>query len=346
MKLSLEELLSLTGGTVIRAEEELTLEGVASLDEAEAEEVSFLGNEKYYQDFLATRAGVVLVPPGVPETPESSALIEVENPSHAFAAVVEHFVRTASSFTPGVHPRAFVADGVDLDPEKVSVKAGAVIESGVRIGDGSEVGCGAVVEAGAVIGRDCLVHANAVLRERCVMQDRVILQPGCVIGSDGYGYEQVDGRHVKIKQVGIVVLEDDVEIGANTTIDRARFGKTVIGEGSKIDNLVQIGHNVRMGKHCLIISQVGISGSTHIGDYVTMAGQAGSAGHLKIGDHATLTGRTGATKDLEGGKVYMGMPARLMRDDLKLQASVSRLPGLIKDVKALKKRMGDGEVHG
>jgi UDP-3-O-[3-hydroxymyristoyl] glucosamine N-acyltransferase len=160
-----------------------------------------------------------------------------------------------------------------------------------------------------------------------------------VIGSDGYGYELVDGRHEKIDQVGIVVLEKDVEIGANSTIDRARFGKTVIGEGSKIDNQVQIGHNVRMGKHCLIVSQVGISGSTIVGNYVTMAGQAGAAGHLKIGDKATLTGRTGAIKDLDGGKVYMGMPARPMREELKKQANLARLPKLITEVKELRRQL-------
>jgi UDP-3-O-[3-hydroxymyristoyl] glucosamine N-acyltransferase len=339
MQLTLEEILTLTGGKLIRSETRHPLLGMAALNEADATEVSFLGNEKYYQDYLETKAGVVLIPPGVPGTPADAALIEVENPSHAFGEIVKYFVKAQSGFTPGVHPTAYVAEGVTFDPAKVSIGPRVIIESGVTLGDGTEIRAGAVVCTGAVIGNDCLLHANCTLRERCVLEDRVILQPGCVIGSDGYGYELVDGRHEKIDQVGIVVLEKDVEIGANSTIDRARFGKTVIGEGSKIDNQVQIGHNVRMGKHCLIVSQVGISGSTIVGNYVTMAGQAGAAGHLKIGDKATLTGRTGAIKDLDGGKVYMGMPARPMREELKKQANLARLPKLITEVKELRRQL-------
>jgi len=327
MKLTLEEIITLTGGKLVQSEITASndaLLGVASLDEAGETEVSFLGNEKYYQDYLDTQAGVVLVPPGVPGQPKQSQLIEVENPSHAFGEVVNCFVKAQSKFTAGVHPAAYVAEDVKFDPTQVSIKAGAIVESGVTIGNGTEIGAGVVLGVAAVIGADCQLHANCTVADRCVLADRVILQSGCVIGSDGYGYALVDGKHEKIDQVGIVVLEEDVEIGANSTIDRARFGKTTIGQGTKIDNQVQIGHNVRMGKHCLIISQVGISGSTHIGNYVTMAGQAGAAGHLKIGDKATLTGRTGAIKDLEGGKVYMGMPARPMREELKKQANLAR----------------------
>lgn len=341
MKLSLEEIVSLTGGKLIRSSIVHEMDGMAALDEAGPTEVSFLGNEKYFQDFLETKAGVVLVPPGLPDTPEQPGLIEVENPSLAFGEIIKQFVNAQSALAPGVHARAYVDESVKFDPTQVSIKAGAVVEAGVSIGNGSVIGCGVVVGAHAVIGENCYLHANSTLRERCVLHDRVILQPGCVIGSDGYGYELVEGRHQKIDQVGIVVLEKDVEIGANTTIDRARFGKTVIGEGCKIDNQVQIGHNVRMGQHCLIVSQVGISGSTHIGNYVTMAGQAGAAGHLKIGDKATLTGRTGAIKDLDGGVVYMGMPARPMREELKKQANLARLPKLIAEVKALKKKLED-----
>jgi UDP-3-O-[3-hydroxymyristoyl] glucosamine N-acyltransferase len=160
-----------------------------------------------------------------------------------------------------------------------------------------------------------------------------------VIGSDGYGYEFSEGRHVKIDQVGTVEIANDVEIGANTTIDRARFGKTVIGEGTKIDNLVQIGHNVVIGKHCLIISQTGISGSSHLGDYVTCAGQVGIAGHVKIGSKAVLSARTGVTADLAGGIVYSGKPAQAMREEMKAQAHLRRLPKLIARVKALEDKI-------
>lgn len=340
MKLTLEEIVSLTGGTLISSETSQTnheFQGMASLNDAGALDVSFLGNEKYYQDFLETKAGVVLIPPSIPDFLGDVYLVEVENPTHAFGQIVKFFAEAQLSFVAGVHPTAYVADNVIFDSEKVCIKAGAIVESGVVIGDGTEIGAGAVISHDVVIGENCILHANCTVRERCVIGQRVILQPGCVIGSDGYGFALVNGRHEKIDQVGIVVLEDDVEIGANSTVDRARFGKTIIGEGSKIDNQVQIGHNVRMGKHCLIVSQVGISGSTEVGDYVTMAGQAGTAGHLKIGDKATLTGRTGAIKDLKGGVVYMGMPARPMREELKKQANLARLPKFLAEVKELRR---------
>jgi UDP-3-O-[3-hydroxymyristoyl] glucosamine N-acyltransferase len=177
--------------------------------------------------------------------------------------------------------------------------------------------------------------ANVTICDHCVLGNRVIIQPGAVIGSDGYGYEFADGRHVKIDQVGIVEIADDVEIGANTTIDRARFGKTVIGEGTKIDNLVQIAHNVVIGKHCLIVSLTGISGSTHLGDFVVAAGQVGIGGHVTIGAKATLTARTGVTASIAGDEIYAGKPAHPLRDEMKLQAHLRRLPKLIERVKAL-----------
>ncbi|HEY8961727.1 MAG TPA: UDP-3-O-(3-hydroxymyristoyl)glucosamine N-acyltransferase, partial [Luteolibacter sp.] len=194
-----------------------------------------------------------------------------------------------------------------------------------------------VVGEDAVLGRDCHLYANVTVRERCVLGDRVILQPGAVIGSDGYGYEFSNGRHLKIDQVGIVELGDDVEIGANTTIDRARFGKTVVGEGSKIDNLVQIAHNVVIGKHCLVISQSGIAGSARLGDYVTAAAQVGVAGHVSVGDKAILGARTGVTSNLEGGITYLGNPAVPFAQEQKTRALVRRLPKLVEEVRALKK---------
>jgi len=342
MKLTLEEIVSLTGGRLLRSGQGGDITGVAALDEAGSEDISFLGNEKYYQDFLKTAAGVVMIPPGVPENPDgqtTSALIEVENPSHAFGVVVKKFVSAQRHFEPGVHPSAMVADGVTFDPEKVSIKAGVVIEAGVSIGDGTEIGSGSVVCHDVSIGENCLLHANATVRERCILKNNVVLQPGAVIGSDGYGYALVDGKHETIDQVGIVLLEDYVEIGANTTIDRARFGKTVIGEGTKIDNLVQIAHNVRIGKHCLLVAQSGLAGSTHLGDYVTIAAQAGSVGHLKIDDRAVLSARAVACKNLKGDTVYMGMPGRPIQEEQKKKAAIARLPKLIVQVKEMQKRL-------
>ena len=339
MKLVLEEIVTLTGGKVLQNGKHAEFSGMAALDEATSSDVSFLGNEKYYQDYLKTSAGVVFIPADVPEHPADVALIEVENPSYAFGKIVKHFARVQRTFTPGVHPSAYVADDVAFDPDAVSVKAGAIVESGVVLGKGTEVGAGVVIGERVQIGEDCVLHANCTVRENCVIGDRVILQPGCVIGSDGYGYELIDGKQEKVDQVGIVVLGDDVEIGANTTIDRARFGKTVVGKGSKIDNLVQIAHNVQIGEHSLIVAQVGLAGSSKIGNYVTLAAQSGCSGHITIGDKSVLTARAAAMKDIPGGGVYMGMPARPMREELKKMALISRLPKLVEDVKALRNKV-------
>ena len=337
--LTLSELAQWVDGDIVRGEHPLPITGMAALDLAEPGEVSFLGNEKYHGQFLLTRAAAVIVPRGVTDGPEGVALIAVENPTLAFSVVVRHFAAASRKFTPGIHPRASVDPSAVLDPDKVCIQAGAVIMAGAAVGDGSTIGPNSVIGEDARLGRDCHIMANVTVRERCVLGDRVMLQPGAVIGSDGYGYELVAGRHVKIDQVGIVEIGDDVEIGANATIDRARFGKTIIGEGTKIDNLVQIGHNCVIGKHCLIVAFVGISGSTRLGNYVTMAGQVGTVGHVTIGDHATLTGRAGVTNNLAGGQVYSGRPAQPFREEMKLRANVRRLPKLIERVKALEQAL-------
>jgi UDP-3-O-[3-hydroxymyristoyl] glucosamine N-acyltransferase len=216
--------------------------------------------------------------------------------------------------------------------------------TGAVIGDGTEIYPNAVIGRRVSLGRDCLIYQNVSIREYCVIGNRVIMHPGVVIGADGYGYEFVRGRHQKIPQVGIVEIGDDVEIGSNSCIDRARFGKTVIGEGTKIDNLVQIGHNVQIGKHCLIIAFTGIAGSVKLGDYVTCAAQVGIAGHIEVGDKAVLATRTGVISSLEGGRTYMGFPAQPMKMELKEIANSRRLPKLIADVKQLKKHLENDQA--
>jgi|TARA_B110000037_G_scaffold222057_1_gene295346 UDP-3-O-[3-hydroxymyristoyl] glucosamine N-acyltransferase len=335
ISLSLSELARRIDGNTICGEAGSLFSGMAALDTAGPEDISFLGNEKYLPHFLTTKAGAVIVPAGYDFKTDGPALITVANPSLAFATVVRHFAAEANPFTPGVHPAAHVHPSAKLDPEKVCVHPGAIIMAGASIGDGTEIAPNAVIQNDAVIGKDCQIGANVSVRERCTTGDRVSIQPGAVIGSDGYGYEFSEGRHVKIDQVGIVEIHDDVEIGANTTIDRARFGKTVIGEGTKIDNLCQIAHNVIIGKHCLIISQSGLAGSCKIEDYVTVAAQSGIAGHVVIGEKAILSGRCGATTSLKGGQIYAGKPALPYREENKLQAHVRRLPKLLARVKAL-----------
>ncbi len=341
--LTLSELAQWVDGDIVRGGLDLSLTGMAALDAAAPGEVSFLGNEKYYSQFLATQAAAVIVPRGVTTGPQGTALIAVDNPSLAFAIVVRHFAAATRKFQPGVHPSAFVDPSAVLDPGKVRVQAGAVVLAGAHIGDGSDIGPNAVICDDVSIGKECRIMANASVRERCVLGDRVILQPGAVIGSDGYGYEYSGGRHIKLDQVGIVEIHDDVEIGANSTIDRARFGKTIIGEGTKIDNLVQIGHNVVMGKHCLIIAQVGLAGSSHYGDNVTIGGQAGVGGHVKIGSGASFAARSGVSMSLPGNQEYGGKPAQPLRDEMKLQAQVRRLPKLIARVKALEDALRQAE---
>ncbi|MBB5351607.1 UDP-3-O-[3-hydroxymyristoyl] glucosamine N-acyltransferase [Haloferula luteola] len=330
-QLILSELARQVDGDVVRGELSLSITGIAALDEAGPGDVSFLGNEKYRQQFLETQASVVLVPRGVTEGPDHLALIACDNPSFAFGWVVKHFTESlARVFVPGIHERAVVDPTVQFDPERVRIHAGAVVQAGAKIGDGTEIGPNAVVGENVVVGRDCLIHANVSIRERCLVGDRVILQPGAVIGSDGFGYETVAGRHVKIDQIGIVEIQDDVEIGANTTIDRARFGRTVIGTGSKIDNLVQVGHNVQIGPHNFFVSQSGIAGSSRTGAYVIAAAQAGIAGHVRVGDQAILAARTGVTANLEGHKTYGGYPAQLQMDEQRQKALLRQLPKLFK----------------
>ena len=299
--LTLSELAQWVDGDIVRGGLDLSLTGMAALDTAGPHDVSFLGNEKYHSQFLETKAAAVIVPRGVTDGPEEhrarSPWTIPRSPSPSSSAT--------SPPPPGLSLPASIRGPSSIPPPR-SIRqksASSPVPSSwpVRIvGDGSDIGPNCVIGDDAVIGKDCHIMANATVRERCVLGDRVILQPGAVIGSDGYGYEFSEGRHVKIDQVGIVEIGDDVEIGANTTIDRARFGKTIIGEGTKIDNLVQIGHNCVIGKHCLIVALTGISGSTRLGDYVTVAGQVGIVGHVTIGDKAQLSGRTGVTTNLAG----------------------------------------------
>lgn len=342
MTLSAADILQLTGGVLVqpsRVDEVPTIAGVAPLADAGPGEASFLGNEKYYKDYVATNASLVLVPPGVPDKPQGVALVEVENPSLAFNALVDVFLKVGNDFKPGIHPSAIVDPTAQVDASQVRVQAGAVIEAGASIGAGTDIGPGCVIGKHVRIGDRCRLYARVVVRERCILGNDVVVQPGAVIGSDGFGFllNKETGRYETVDQVGIVVIEDHVDIGANTTIDRARFGRTVVGEGSKIDNLVQIGHNVTIGKHTVIVSQSGIAGSSHLGNYVTVAAQCGIAGHLHIGDQAILAARTGVMADLQGGQPYWGSPSAPFKEAMKQAAALRKLPEALKAMQALKR---------
>ena len=341
MNLSIDDVLKLTGGKLLNTAPEVQISGVASLDEACPGDVSFLGNEKYFKDFLSTKASVVLVPPALSQHPEGVGLVEVENPSLAFNALVDHFMKAANVFTPGVEEGAVVHPTARFNADKVHIGPNAVVEADAEIGDGCDIGPGCVIGKSAKLGEHCKLHARVVVRERCILGHHVTVQPGAVIGSDGFGFllNKETGCYDTIDQVGIVVIGNHVDIGANATIDRARFGRTVIGDGCKLDNLVQVAHNVTMGNHTVMCSQSGIAGSTHIGQYVTLAAQVGVAGHLTVGDQAILAARTGAISNLDGGQAYFGSPCSPYKDAMKQYAALRRMPDALRELRELRKQV-------
>ncbi|WP_395743398.1 UDP-3-O-(3-hydroxymyristoyl)glucosamine N-acyltransferase [Prosthecobacter sp.] len=339
--ITLQKLAELVGGTLSLGGADSVITGLNSLHEAVPGEVTFLGNARYLPGLKTTRASAALVPEDLDgeHAREGLSLIRLKNPTLAFSNVIRFFGPPPVEFVPGIHPTAVVAADAACDPQKISVGPNAVIEGGVQIGDGCTIGAGAYIGRGVKLGEGCVIHANAVIKEYCVLGRRVILHSGSVIGSDGFGYEMVQGRHQKIDQVGIVQIDDDVEIGSCTTIDRARFGRTWIGEGCKIDNLVQIGHNCTLGKHCIIVSQTGISGSTRLGNYVTMGGQVGVAGHLEIGDQVMFLAKSGVTKNILEKGAYTGYPARPLMEGRKMLSLPAKIPDLLERVRELEKKL-------
>ena len=336
MDSTIEELAALVGGRVVGGSGSVRITGAASVGEAREGDITFFGNAKYLPALRASRATCALVPDGFEET-IPAIQIQVANPSLAFSQVIERFSPAPIEFEPGIHPTAVVSPSAQLGAN-VSIQAHAVIEAGAVIGEGTVIGANAYVGHQTRIGSHGLIYPNVSLRERCVIGNRVIIHCGAVIGSDGFGFEMIQGRYVKIPQTGIVQIDDDVEIGANTTIDRARFGRTWIGEGTKIDNLVMIAHNVIIGKHSVIVSQVGISGSRRIGNYVTLAGQVGLVGHIEIGDQAIVAAKSGVSKSIPAKEMWWGFPAKPVKEQKELLAYISRLPKLVERVKRLEER--------
>ena len=336
MDFSISEIVALCGGRLRVGDPEFRIKGFAALDDAGPLELSFLGNLKYLPDYMKSQAGAVLVVPEAPIARQNMAVIEVENPSVAFSQILEE-LQKKRPYEATIHTTAFVDETAQV--EGAMIRANAVVEAGAKVGKGTEIGPGVVVERGAVIGEDCILFANAVVRERCVLGNRVLLQPGASIGAEGFGYELVEGRHRSIPQVGIVVLEDEVEVGANSAIDRARFGKTVIGKGTKIDNLVQIGHNVVIGEHCLIVAHTGIAGSCEIGNYVTVAAQCGLAGHLKVADGIVLAARTGVSGSLKKPGIYWGTPAKPIKVEKRRLVSTRKIPEMRRELAELRRQV-------
>lgn len=308
MELTVLELATLVGGQLASGVDgSAKVTGAASLFEASAGDVTFFADPRYLPQLRATQATAVLVPADFAEVIVPTC-IRCENPSQVFSKVVQHFAPPPLTFSPGIHPTAVIAADVELG-EGVSIQPYAVIEAGARVGARTVVGAYGYVGQEVRVGDDCLLHPRVTIAARCIVGSRVIVHSGVVIGADGFGFEFKGGKHVKIPQLGIVQIDDEVEIGANSAIDRARFGRTWIQSGTKIDNLVQIGHNVVIGKHSILCGQVGIAGSVKLGNFVTLAGQAGVNGHLEIGDETTIGGQAGVVKSVPSKQILMGTPA-------------------------------------
>ena len=336
MTFTLEQLAKTSGGELV-GDPSLQITGAASLAEATPGEISFFANPKYIGLLRKTRASAVFVPPHFADTLDA-AQIRVSNPTKAFEQVVLKFAPKPIQFVPGIHPTAVVDPSAQLG-ERVSIQPHAVIEAGTKIGDDTIIGAGSYVGHETTIGSSCLIYPSVTIRERSRIGSRVIIHSGAVIGADGFGFEMVDGRQQKIQQLGVVQIDDDVEIGANTTIDRARFGRTWIQQGVKIDNLVQIAHNVVVGKDSVIVAQSGISGSTRVGQRVMMGGQVGIVGHLEIGDGTAIGAQSGISKSTQGG-AWFGSPAVPLAEAKQQIAWVHRLGKLFARVKEIEKKLG------
>ncbi|UFS68631.1 UDP-3-O-(3-hydroxymyristoyl)glucosamine N-acyltransferase [Geomonas sp. RF6] len=339
MQKTLKEIAEYLGGTVT-GDPETLIAGLATLDDAGEGQVTFLANPKYASKVATTRASAVILPPGADNCGRNA--VTVANPYLAFAKLLTLFyVRPAEPR--GVMPGAFVAEGVTCG-EGVTVYPGASVAAGVVLGARVTLYPGVALYPGVRIGDDVTLHSNVSVREGCRIGNRVTIHNGTVIGSDGFGYAPDGPSWYKIPQIGIVVVEDDVEIGANCTIDRAALEVTRIGRGTKLDNLVQIAHNVITGENCMIVSQVGISGSTKLGNHVVLGGQVGLAGHIQVGDNTMVGAQSGVPGNVPANQVVSGSPAIPHREWLKASGIFPKLPEYRKTLGALEKRVQELEA--
>ena len=341
LRLSLAEVAHLVGGELVNGANPM-ISGVAGIREAEAGDVTFLASRRYRGFLAGTRASAVLVGRG-----ESVHLpaVRVDNPALAFMRVVRHFSEAVKlTFPRTLHPTAVVDSSVQIGRD-VAIGAHVVIEGGVVIGDRSVILPGTCILRHSRVGADCLIYPNVVLREYTEIGDRVILHAGVVLGSDGFGFLTENTTLHKVPQIGRVIIEDDVEIGANSCIDRATTGVTRVRRGTKIDNLVQIAHNVEIGEDSLVCAQVGISGSTVVGSRVKLAGQAGLVGHIRIGDDAVVGAQGGVTKSVAEATTVSGYPARDHQTMLRQNAALARLPETIEELRRLEARLAALETR-
>jgi UDP-3-O-[3-hydroxymyristoyl] glucosamine N-acyltransferase len=332
---TLAELAELVQGRVL-GDAALAIDQARPLAAAGPGDITFVEDEKHAKHLRACPASAAIVGPNFRKLYPDATLptIEVADPLTAFVAVRAHLAGPRVQGPTGVHERAYVAPTAEI-AEGVTIYPLAYVGDGARIGRGTTLHPGVVVGAGCTIGEDVLLHANVVLYEGVVLGDRVEVHSGTVLGGDGFGYRQANGRHVKVPQTGHVVVESDVEIGANCTIDRGTFEATVIGEGSKIDNLVMIGHNNRIGKHNLLCGQVGIAGSCRTGEHVVMAGQVGIKDHVEIGDRVVVGAQAGVHRSIPANTQVLGSPAVPMKEQRQIFAMIARLPEMHRQLREL-----------
>ncbi len=332
MEERLERLAEFVGGSVA-GDASTLISGIAGIDEAGEGEITFLANARYASKLSFTRASAVIASVAVKDKPT----IVTSNPYLAFAKLLDYF-NNGRSVKSGVAPTAFISSAADIGRD-VSIYPNVYISDGARIYDRAVLYPGVFIGDGVEVGEDTVIYSNVSVREGCIIGERVIIHCNAVIGSDGFGFVKDGDKHVKIPQVGIVRIEDDVEIGACVAIDRATMGETVIGKGTKVDNLVQIAHNVRIGRDSLIIAQVGISGSASIGERVTLAGQVGVVGHISIGDDCMVGGQSGVRRSLPKGGIFSGNPCIPHNDSLKVDSILPKLPDMRRKIKELTKEI-------
>jgi UDP-3-O-[3-hydroxymyristoyl] glucosamine N-acyltransferase len=313
---------------------------VATLEEAGATDISFLSNPKYLKALQTTQAGAVVMRPDVASPPEMP-VIEADDPYAAITVLIValHGYRKHRKMPPDPQ-RSFIAETAQIG-ENVTIYPGACIDEDATVGDNAVLYPGAYVGPRCQLGQQVLLYPNAVIYDDCILGDRVTIHAGTVIGNDGLGYAPVGGKWVKIPQVGIVEIGDDVEIGSNCSIDRATLGRTKIGRGTKMSNLIAVGHGTRIGENCMIVAQVGLAGSVDVGSDVTMAGQVGVVGHIRIGDNARIGAKAGVVNNVPDGQTYLGQPAIPIADMRRQAVYVQKLPELFRKMKAMERRLAE-----
>lgn len=321
----------------VEGDDSLEITGLAPIEEAKPGELTFLANPKYTKFLQTTLASAIILPKDIP-CPSGKSVIRASNPYFAFSQAISLFYPSKPFLPVGVHPTAILGEEVVLGKD-VAIGPYVVIGDHCRIGEGTVLFPGVILGEDVQIGSHCVIHARVSIREHVRIGDRVIVHDGTVIGSDGFGFAFEGGKYHKIPQVGTVVIEDDVEIGANVTIDRATLGETRICKGAKLDNLIQIAHNCYIGEHTAIAGQAGLSGSTRLGKYVRVGGQAGFAGHLEVGDYAIVAAQSGVDKSIPPHVMVFGYPARPHREALRFEASVHQIPQMLKTLRELRQRI-------